>query len=66
MPKNAESHIQKRAPGPPIEIAPVTPSMFPGPTRMAVESRNAVREEMPTAELLLFIRTLRPYLNLRT
>ena len=47
MPKKAEIHIQNRAPGPPTEMAPVTPRMLPGPTRMAVESRKAVREETP-------------------
>ena len=47
MPKKAETHIQNNAPGPPMEIAPVTPKILPGPTRMAVESKKAVSEEIP-------------------
>lgn len=47
MPKNADSHIQNSAPGPPVEIAPVTPMMLPGPTRIAVLSRKEEAGEMP-------------------
>ena len=47
MPKKAETHIQNSAPGPPMEIAPVTPKILPGPTRIAVESKKAVSEEIP-------------------
>lgn len=36
MPKNAASHIQKRAPGPPAQIAVATPTMLPVP--MVAES----------------------------
>ena len=32
MPKNAEHHIQKMAPGPPSAMAPATPAIFPVPT----------------------------------
>ena len=32
MPKNADTHIQKAAPGPPTKMAPVTPAMLPVPT----------------------------------
>ncbi len=32
MPKNAISHIQNTAPGPPTRIAPATPTMLPVPT----------------------------------
>ena len=32
IPKNADTHIQKTAPGPPANIAPVTPAMLPVPT----------------------------------
>ena len=38
---------QNSAPGPPIEIAPVTPRIFPGPTRIAVDSKNAASAEIP-------------------
>ena len=47
IPKNAEIHIQKRAPGPPTAMAPVTPIMFPGPTRIAALSRNAASGVIP-------------------
>ena len=47
MPKKAEIHIQSSAPGPPTEIAPVTPRMLPGPTRMAVDRKKAASGEMP-------------------
>lgn len=30
-----------------IEIAPVTPRIFPGPTRIAVDSKNAASAEIP-------------------
>ena len=32
MPKNAVTHIQKRAPGPPMRMASATPAMLPIPT----------------------------------
>ena len=32
MPKKADTHIQKTAPGPPAKMAPVTPAMLPVPT----------------------------------
>ena len=51
MPKNADTHIQNRAPGPPTEMAPVTPRMFPGPTRMAELSIKAASGEIPVAAL---------------
>ena len=60
MPKKAETHIQNSAPGPPMLMAPVTPRMLPGPTRMAVDSRKAARDEMPVLPLLLCSSTFRP------
>ncbi len=66
MPKKAETHIQNSAPGPPTEMAPVTPRMLPGPTRMAVDSRKAARGEMPVSAALLCTRIFRPYLKRRT
>ena len=62
MPKKAEIHIQKRAPGPPAAIAPVTPIIFPGPTRMAVLRQNAANGEIPVWISLLcaIVRTPSP------
>ncbi len=37
MPKNASTHIQKMAPGPPIDRAVATPAMLPMPTVPASE-----------------------------
>ena len=39
------SHIQKQAPGPPRQIAVDTPMMFPVPTREAVETSIACKED---------------------
>ena len=39
------SHIQKHAPGPPRHIAVETPMMFPVPTREAVDTSIACRED---------------------
>ena len=41
MPKKAESHIQKTAPGPPTAIAPATPAMLPVPTVAASAVQRA-------------------------
>ena len=35
------SHIQKHAPGPPMQIAVETPTILPVPTRDAVETISA-------------------------
>ena len=66
MPKKAETHIQNSAPGPPMEIAPVTPRMLPGPTRMAVESKKAVSEEIPLRVWLRCISTFTAKIKLCT
>ena len=39
------SHIQKQAPGPPRQIAVDTHMMFPVPTREAVETSIACKED---------------------
>ena len=65
MPKKADTHIQNRAPGPPTLMAPVTPRMLPGPTRMAVESRKEAQGEMPVLAFCS-LSTRMPYRNLRT
>ena len=56
IPKKAETHIQNKAPGPPTEMAPVTPRMFPGPTRMAELSIKAARGDIPVSALRRRIR----------
>ena len=63
MPKKAESHIQNSAPGPPTEIAPVTPMMLPGPTRMAELKKKAAKGEMPISVCFLCAMVNRPRLN---
>ena len=65
IPKKADTHIHRSAPGPPTETAPVTPSMLPGPTLIAVESRNDASGESPVFPAFSFISTDMPYLNLR-
>ena len=44
-PRMAMTHIQKMAPGPPRQIADETPTMFPVPTREAVETIKAPNDE---------------------
>ena len=39
-------HIQKIAPGPPRQSAVETPMMFPVPTREAVETMSAPKDEV--------------------
>ena len=65
MPKKADTHIQNSAPGPPTLMAPVTPRMLPGPTRMAVDSRKDAQGEMPVLAFCS-LRTRMPCRNLRT
>ena len=60
MPKKALTHIQNKAPGPPTAMAPVTPMIFPGPTRMAELRKNAARGVMPTAAVFRSMRIRRP------
>ena len=63
MPKKAETHIQKSAPGPPTAIAPVTPRIFPGPTRIAELKRNAARGEIPVSTLRFSAMIAIPFLK---
>ena len=46
MPNSAVIHIQKSAPGPPIEMAAATPTMLPVPTVAASAVDMAANEEM--------------------
>src|SRR5699024_6350127 len=46
-PKNAITHIQKTAPGPPRTIAVATPAIFPVPTRDAALMVTALKGEIP-------------------
>jgi len=41
MPRKADTHIQKMAPGPPLKIAVATPATFPVPTCAAIAVANA-------------------------
>lgn len=43
----ADTHIHKIAPGPPTLIAPVTPRILPGPTRIAEDNKNEANGEIP-------------------
>ena len=40
------SHIQKMAPGPPVATAVAMPAMLPVPTREAVDTMRAWKDEM--------------------
>ncbi len=48
MPKNAESHIQKIAPGPPEYSAVAAPAMLPVPTCAAIAVVSAWNGLMPS------------------
>ena len=41
MPKNADNHIQKMAPGPPAVMAVATPATFPVPIWAEIATANA-------------------------
>ena len=43
MPRKPDTHIQKTAPGPPRQIAPATPMIFPVPTVAARAVHRACR-----------------------
>ena len=45
-PISAMSHIQKMAPGPPVATAVAMPAMLPVPTREAVDTMRAWKDEM--------------------
>src|SRR5699024_711086 len=49
-PKNAISHIQNTAPGPPIKMAVDTPTIFPVPTRPAKDTAIAWKLEIPSSD----------------
>ena len=46
-PIRAVIHIQNTAPAPPIERAATTPTRFPIPTRVAVETTSVWKEDSP-------------------
>ena len=52
MPKNEMTHIQNTAPGPPVRIAPATPTMIPVPTWAAMAVASAWNELMPPPPFL--------------
>ena len=45
MPKSADIHIQKTAPGPPMAMAPETPAMLPVPMEAASAVHMALKGE---------------------
>ena len=47
MPKKAMIHIQKIAPGPPVRMAPLAPTMLPVPTWAAMAVARAWKELIP-------------------
>ena len=47
MPKKAMIHIQKMAPGPPVRMAPLAPTMLPVPTWAAMAVARAWKELIP-------------------
>ena len=63
MPKKADTHIQNRAPGPPTAMAPVTPIMLPGPTRMAELRKNAASGDMPVSTERFSVKILMAFLK---
>ena len=46
IPKNAASHIQKMAPGPPAAMAVATPTMLPVPTVAERAVQRALKESI--------------------
>ena len=63
IPKNADIHIQNRAPGPPTAIAPVTPRIFPGPTRIAELRKNDASGEIPVSTTRFSVMVRIPFLK---
>ena len=63
IPKNAEIHIQNNAPGPPAAMAPVTPRIFPGPTRMAELKKNDASGEIPVSTTRFSVMVRIPFLK---
>ena len=55
-PKNATTHIQNTAPGPPNAMAVATPTMFPVPTLPERAMQNASNDEIPSAPRFLLKR----------
>ena len=57
MPKNAETHIQNTAPGPPVSMAETTPTMLPVPTvpEMAVENASNCETEFTLLSFSFFL-----------
>ncbi|MDD3590728.1 MAG: hypothetical protein PHO46_10735 [Thermoguttaceae bacterium] len=49
MPRNAITHIQKIAPGPPVRIAPDAPTILPVPIWAASAVASAWNELMPAS-----------------
>ena len=52
LPRRAVSHIQNTAPGPPRQMAVEMPAMLPVPTREAVDTISAWKEDSPVPSVL--------------
>ena len=50
MPSSATTHIQNTAPGPPMVMAMATPIMLPVPTREAMPTAKAWKDDMPSRD----------------
>ena len=59
-------HIQNTAPAPPAQIAVATPMMLPVPTRDAVETIKAPKDEIPPSVVGFSVITLKHSVNKRT
>ena len=65
MPKNADSHIQKIAPGPPDASAVAQPVMLPVPTCAAIAVVSAWNELMPSWSAFLPFKLNEPNMRLK-
>ena len=65
MPKKADTHIQKMAPGPPAASAVAQPVMLPVPTWAAMAVVRAWKELMPSWLAFSPLRLMEPNSRLR-
>ncbi len=57
MPRKADIHIQKTAPGPPMAIAPATPAILPVPTVDAKAVQTAWKGVMAPSFAWLWVKS---------
>ena len=60
IPKIADTHIQKIAPGPPITIAVAAPARLPVPTCAAIAVVSAWKEDIPSLPAFAPFRLMLP------